>query len=565
MGYAMKKRDNGMVKGGMGKDLRALKPANTKTVLATLAPDPWAGATDVKRATADARLAVLGVAARGVLDGATVNSAAEYLFEQMSNRLTTSQKMAIDQLGMGAVSLPTLKRWLGAYKKQGKAGLLPSHTGRQRVDYGWEARAIELYNIGGKPDPADVAFRLIGEGFEGITASRVKSYLKTLPATLGKNSPKRIGKHLHDLTKKNYTERTLENLKAGDVYVGDGHTIDCYLSHDTGKRVYRCELTMFIDLKSRYPVGWWISDSESGTATLFAISESLTRHNHIPLFVYVDTGSGYKAKIMTDKNVGFFSRFGIKTTFALPGNPHGKGWIERFFKTIRNKHDKFFDDGNAYCGADMAPEINRRISVEYQSGKRKLKSLDEYVASLTQFFKQYSQTPMPKALAGQTPEQVWRELVPFQIGSEMSAVMRPSKICRVARQSVRLKKRRYYHEALALFDGKGLRVEYSLHNDSNVWIYTLDGQFVCVAKLTKKVNQFSNSILQDQADERLRQQIKRKQASIDEDIERAAPIIDMDVIADRLETPSTDLLEPASVRSQRAIERSSKIIIDITD
>ena len=567
MGHAMKKSDIGAVKGG--KDLRALKPANTKTMLATLAPDPWTGATDVKRAVADARLAVLGVAAKGVTDGASVN-AAEYLSEQMINHLTTSQRMAIEQLGMATVpSLPTLKRWLAGYKKQGKTGLLPAHTGRQRVDYGWEARAIELYNIASKPDPADVADKLKREKYDGVSADRVRAYLNSMPATLGKHSPQRVGKKLHKLTRMNYTERSWDNLKVGDVYAADGHTIDCYIAHDTGNRVYRCELTMFIDIKSRYPVGWWISDSESGNTTLFAISNAMTKHNHVPLFVYVDTGSGYKAKIMTEKNIGFFDRFGIKTTFAYPGNPHGKGFVERFFKTIRNRHDKFFDDGMAYCGSDMAAEVNRRISVEYQSGRRKLKSLSEYVASLEAFLQHYAHTPMPVALDGKTPAELWTELEPFAVGADLDAVRRPSKVCRVFRQSVRLFKRRYFADKLALFDAKFTRVEYDLHDEAHVWLFTLDGRFICLAKLTEKVEQYSSSILEDQAKERLRMQIKRKQAAIDEDIERANPVIDMGAVAERLELLSTDVLDPLPMRQRRAmaqIERSNKnIIIDITD
>lgn len=564
MGYAMKKSDIGAVKGG--KDLRALKPANTKTVLATLAPDPWTGSTDVKRAVADARLAILGVAARGVLDGVTANAAAEYLFEQMSNRLTTSQRMAIEQLGMATVpSLPTLKRWLGAYKKQGKAGLLPSHTGRQRVDYGWEARAIELYNIGGKPDPADVAFRLIGEGFEGVTSGKVNAYIKSLPATLGKNSPARIGKHLHKLTKQNYKERHMDDLQVGDIYAADGHTVDCYVAHPDTGGLFRPELTVFLDLKSRYIVGWWISESESTTTTLFALSNALTTHNHTPAFIYVDVGSGYKAKLMTDEVTGFYAKFDIQPIFALPGNPHGKGWIERFFKTIRNRHDKFFDDGMAYCGDDMAPEVNRRLSTDLRSGKRKVRSLAEYIESLKAFFAQYVNTPMPKALDGKTPAEVFAGLQRVELGSPIDAVARPSLMRMVRRQSVTIDKRRYFHDSLALFDGKVVRIEYDLHDDSHVWISAEDGRFIAIADITERIGVVSISRLEDQKVKRAQGQVKRLQKHMDEATARAGTVIDMDAVADRLEAQPTDLLDPVSVRSQRAIERSSKIIIDITD
>lgn len=562
MGYAMKKSD--MAKGTV--NFKQLKPANTKAMLAAIAPSPWVASTDAKRAVADARLAVLGISTRYIDDGASVNAVAEMLHEQLMARVTTTQAMALTQINAGEVpSLPTLKRWLSGFKKQGKAGLLPNHTGRQRVDYGWEARAIELYNLGGKPDAADVAFRLIGEGYDGVTSGKVNAYIKSLPATLGKHSPARVGKHLHKLTKQNYRERHMDDLQVGDIYAADGHTVDCYVAHPDTGGLFRPELTVFLDLKSRYPVGWWISESESTTTTLFALSNALTTHNHTPAFIYVDVGSGYKAKLMTDDVTGFYAKFDIQPIFAIPGNPHGKGWIERFFKTIRNRHDKFFDDGMAYCGDDMAPEVNRRLSTDLRSGKRQVRSLAEYVDSLKAFFAQYVQTPMPVALDGKTPADVFAGLQRVELGSPMEAVARPSVQRMVRRMSVTLDNRRYFHDALALFDNKVVRVEYDMHDDEHVWISTVDeGRFIAIAQITERIGVVNVSRLEDQKVKRAQGQIKRLQKHMDEATARAGTVIDMDAVADRLETQQTDLLEPASVRSERVLKRS-KMIIDITD
>ena len=547
MGYAMKKSDD-----GMDGARRGLKPANTKTTLALkaitaqAAPEPWAAATDAKRRVADARLAVLGVAVNWVRDGVAVNLAAETLFEQMHNHMTAVQRMAVQTLdGRGKTpSKPTLIRWLGAHKKHGKAGLLPAHTGRQRIDYGWEARAVELFNKPSKPNAADVAFRLITEGFADVKHGRVKAYLDTLPATFGKHSPARVGKHLHELTKMNYTERHMDDLVVGDIYAADGHTCDCYVAHPETGGLHRPELTVFLDLKSRYPVGWWISESESTTTTLFALSNALTTHNHVPNFVYVDKGSGYVAKLMTDEVVGFYAKFAIEPIFALPGNPHGKGWIERFFKTIRDRHDKFFDDGLTYCGDDMAPEINRRLHVDIKNGKRKLRSLAEYVDSLKAFFAQYIETPMPKALSGSTPAEVFKGLQRVEIGTPMAAVARPSVMRTAYRQSVTLDKRRYFATELASFDTKTVRVEYDMHADAHVWISDAEGRFICMATITERIGVVSTSRLEDQKVKRLDGQIKRLEKHADEKRARLGNVIDMDAVADRLEmVQPTDLLE----------------------
>ena len=532
MGYAMVKPRDDQPK-ALSK-----KPADASTALAQLqqksAVDPWLAATEAKRRTADARMAVLGIAAQWVNDGASVNASAETLLDQMSTRPTAAQQVAMDTLG-GLPSLPTLKRWLADFKKHGKVGLLPKHTGRQRVDYGWEARAVALFNLPSKPGYADVTFCLQREGYDDATVSRVETYLKTMPATLGKTSAARVGKKLHQLTKQNYVERHTDDLNVGDCYAADGHTIDCYLAHPETGNPFRAELTVFLDLKSRAIAGWWISESESSHTTLFALSNALTTHNHVPLFVYVDVGSGYKSKLMTDEVVGFYSKFDIEPIFALPGNPHGKGWIERFFRTIRNRHDKFFADGTVYCGDDAAPETNRRMSVEVRSGKRTLPSLAEYVDSLKVFFAQYMQTPMPVALVGKTPAQMWAELKPVILAMPAEAVARPSVTRTARRQSVTLDGRRYFALSLALYEGKEVRVEYDLHDDAHVWISTLDGRHIGTAQITERKGVISTSRIEDQRAKRLAGQIKRLEKHADEKRERATPVLDLDALADKLE------------------------------
>ena len=100
-------------------------------------------------------------------------------------------------------------------------------------------------------------------------------------------------------------------------------------------------------------------------------------------------------KLLSDEVTGFYSRFDIGLIGALPGNPHGKGWIERWFRTVRDKHDKFFAGGQVYCGDDMAQETNRRLSADLNKKEptRKLPSMREYVASFMRWLEHYHQQP----------------------------------------------------------------------------------------------------------------------------------------------------------------------------
>jgi putative transposase len=484
---------------------------------AALNPDPWASASEEARRVAGFREELLKPLADLVSQGASLNKASGLLAARLNNRVADVRTMHLAAC-LGAddgVSIPTIKRWLSAYLKGGKNALLPRHTGRVRKDYGWEARAVALYNIPAKPGFADVASRLIQEGFEDVSESRVARYLRALPATLGKNSPARVGPHLHRLTRQKFQRRSLVEVLVGEIYAGDGHTADCYVAHPNTGKPFRPELTMFIDIKSSYIAGWWMSESESTVSTMFALSHAMRMHNHVPAWVYVDRGPGYRARLLSDEATGFYSRFDIGVVGALPGNPHGKGWIERFFRTVRDKHDKFFANGDVYCGDDMAPEHNRRLSADLAMGRRTLPSLKQYVDSITQWLDHYHDMPQDK-LGGRTPAQVWNELRPVAHEMGIEAIARPREECTVARQSIRLHNRFYFAEALALFDGQKLDVEYDLHHDSHVWVFDKKGRFLVEAKLTSTIGVLPASRLEEGRERRLQGQMKRLQRRVDE-------------------------------------------------
>jgi putative transposase len=539
----------------MGNVLKLNKGALQMNDLpAALTADPWAAATDAQRRTAELREVVVRPLVELVENGVSITRVAELFVARVkADTLDNNTRHVLKVLARdGEVpSLPTMKRWLSAYKADGKSGLLPKHTGRVRREYGWEARAIELYNIPSKPGYMDVAQRLIFEGHQGVTESRVKRFIKALPATLGEHSPARVGKHLHKLKRQHYQRRTLDEVLVGEIYAGDGHTVDCYVAHPNTGKPYRPELTVFIDIKSRFITGWYLTESESAVSTLFALSHAMVKHDHVPAWVYIDQGPGYRSKVLNDEETGFYGRFAIQVIGAIPGNPHGKGWIERFFRTFRDRHDKFFAGGTSYCGDDMAHEINRRLSAELQQGKRVLPSLAQYVDSINAWLEQYHHTPMD-VLGGRTPAQVWAELTPVNVGLPDQVVVRPHELRTVQRQTVRLHNRTYFHEALALYDAKEVDVEYDLHNDRAVWVFDKKGRFVAEAKLVNTIGVLPTSRLEEQRLKRLDGQTKRLQRHLEEAKARAQDSVTAaDVVAslENLQPTTLDLpaAEPAEV------------------
>lgn len=138
----------------------------------------------------------------------------------------------------------------------------------------------------------------------------------------------------------------------------------------------------------------------------------------------------------------------------------------------------------------------------------------------------------------------------------MDAVARPSVMRTVSRMSVTLDKRRYFDDALALFDGASVRVEYDMHDDEHVWVSDANGRHICVATITERKGVVSHSRLEDQRAKRLQGQLKRLDKHRDEARDRATPAIDMDSVADKLDMGrGVELLEPVSQRNRRLTER----------
>ena len=482
-----------------------------KTEIVVVA-DPWREATARQQSTATDREEFIQPLLEHIDQGAKVNVAVRNLLSQLAAQTINGRMLALAaQLGRAGKppSRNTLIKWINQYQATGVAGLLNGHTGRVRQDYGWEAKAIELYNIPGKPAYSWVAIKLREEhGFESATDSAVRRFIKGLPARLNSNSPARLGKHYHQQNRGKYVMRDASVLQVGEVYQGDGHTVDCYIAHPNHGGPWRPELTVWIDVRSKYIAGWYMSEAESTTSTLFALSHALMSNDHVPAWLHIDNGSGFKAKLMSDENVGFYARFDISTTFAIPGNSKGKGLVERWFRTFRDGHDKFFNGGQDYCGHDMAAEVNRRLTDTIRQGKRKLASMAEYTASVGRFIDAYNRR-VTKTLDGQSPAQLWGELQPVPVELPGAAVVRPM-VERVAqRHAIQLHNRFYAHPVLVDYEGRSMRVEYDLHDDGRVWIYDDKNRLVCEAELKTKVAYLPKSRLEEARKKREQGRLKR--------------------------------------------------------
>lgn len=529
----------------------SLMPAMTKlperkpepAMPVVLSEDPWESASENHKQMALSRLTFITPMVDLITQGVSQKTAVESIFSKLKVALNYNQTNSLlsNALAVGTKgklpSQPTVKRWLKDYFNEGKTGLLPQNKGRVRQTYGWEADAISLYNTTSKPSMADVAFTLRRLGFNDATATRVRNYLKSLPATLGANSPMRLGKHYYRLNKMKHVERDKSALLVGEVYQGDGHTIDCYIAHPNTGKPYRPEMTAWIDVRSMMIVGWYLSDAESSISTLLSLSVALVQHDHVPAWLHIDNGSGFRSKMMSDESVGFYKNFDITTMFSIPGNPRGKGQIEGWFRKFRDQHDKFFNGGIDYCGHDQADETNRQITVHIEQGKRQLCSLAQYVDSVKAYVEAYNNEPQ-KGLNNKSPAQLWATLEHVPLEIPQAAIIRPREKRIVRKQGISLHNRKYRNDELVHWLNKEVVVEYDLLNDEQVWLYTEDGRLICIAKLTHKVAYIPQSRIDEARIKRKQGQHKRLQKKADEATAQSIAPVEADSTLDALDIHS---------------------------
>ena len=522
--------------------------------------DPWREATDRARAVATYRESVVLYLQQMTGSGITQNNAVALLLERGKSGVLpahfASALRGAAKAGRDAPSRSALCEWCAQYREGGIAALLPDHKGRVVEATSWWGPALEYYNQPSKPDMAAVHRRLFEVDGFNVTYEQVRHYLTGVPEMLGKNSPARIGKNLYRLTQKAYIRRSTENALPGDVYVADGYRADVYLAHPVTGDIWRPELTVAMDMRSRVIVGWRADEHEGTMAVQSMWAETFARWNHVPPILYVDNGSGYKNKLMSDELTGFYARAGVKeVVHALPGNPHGKGWIERFFRSMKEDFLRLWKP-QFYCGTDMAAEAISRTVNECKADRLIPPSLAEFTEAFNDWILRYCQRPHPEDKTT-TRAAMWAELLPIPPQASVLELKRQAVTLTVRRASVKHGRREYKHADLHAFNGQQIIFEYDLMDDQIGVVRTLEGRWICDAHLIHVKDPVAPNRLEEKRVLRAEDALKRLNKKAEELQARAGQVIDAEAVADGasllIEHETTELTD------------KTPLILDLTD
>jgi len=307
-------------------------------------------------------------------------------------------------------------------------------------------------------------------------------------------------------------------LPVGLIYQGDGHTCDVYVQHPATGKHWRPELTAWIDVRSHYLAGWWLSEGESAVTTLYALSHAIVTHDHVPAAIHTDPGSGFKNRMMDDDVVGYLTRMSIEPIRAIPGNAKGKGHIERWFGIFEERCGKKFE---SYCGHCRTDDALSRFETKVRRGEITVPTLEQYRDAVAAFVERYNNTPQD-SLDGRTPAELWSELERTPVELPAEALVRPQERRKVRRWGVSLFNRLYRHEVLAGFEGVEVVIEYDLHDDSTVTIRDQAGRYLCDARLVRARPGLPQSRIEELREKRAAGQRQRKLRQIEEIDRRAA-------------------------------------------
>ncbi|EPE67417.1 Mu transposase C-terminal domain-containing protein, partial [Pasteurella multocida] len=361
---------------------------------------------------------------------------------------------------------------------------------------------------------------------------RVRRALSKLPRHI-KEIGRKTGAEMRAL--QTYVKRDWSCLLANDVWVGDGHSMKMKVQHPDHGRPFIPELTMVMDAPSRFIVGWSVSLSENALAVADAIRHGVENHG-IPAIYYSDNGGGEKNWMLDGDITGMLPRLGINHQTGIPGNPQGRGIIERVNQTIALKIARQFD---TYHGTGADRDTVRKTSTAVISldkairkgateltekqkwAKGKLPTWQQFIDAVQVEIDRYNNHHIHREI-GTTPARKRRELLAkaeiiYITAVEARDLFRPS-LLRVAQRGwINLFNNVYFSQKLLDVDGQQVQVSIDIHDPSSVIIRQKNGTYICEAMLDgNKRDAFPMSLVEKARKDRAQGRLKRKQEKVDE-------------------------------------------------
>lgn len=405
------------------------------------------------------------------------------------------------------LSVPTLRRWFGVYLKNKTNPLALSsghgtNKGVRRID----AEVLEairgLYKSKNKPNMMFVYERIVAAfGTDAISYGTMRNYIKYDMTSVEKDKARMGAKEFKD-TYSPYIIRGYDDIKAGQVWMSDGHDLEmmCYRGNKkkaNGERYYGSpKLIVWIDVKSRLITGWTLSWTETTESIAIALKRGIEKYG-VPEQLFTDNGKAYKSKILkgTDELDGIYASLGLEVSHALPYNAQSKH-IERWFVDFK---ETFTKSSITYKGGNISERPERMKSFAMDKiAKGKILEQEELEAALEAFinYKNHSYYALRRetgrkahrgrGMNNRTPLEVFNEENPvgerkMLSDEKLRLLFLYEEIRTIQQNGIEYLGNTYEHENLYFHQKEKVKIKFDPHDLRSIYVYLETGEFLCKA------------------------------------------------------------------------------------
>ena len=435
---------------------------------------------------------------------------------------------------LGSISTGTLRRYIQAYKKTGNAeSLIPQYKITKQGEY----NSILDDNM----KKVLLALLLHQNKFGYNTAIRLakqvlikKGYDEdALPSNI---TFKRFAEHFrrnhyaewvlrregmkayHDKVEP-YIERDISKIEVGDVLIADGHVLNFQVINPFTGKPTRATLVGFLDWKSTALVGYEIMMTENTQCIASALRNAIINLGIIPKVVYQDNGKAFKAKYFQSCDFdeecfnGVYANLGIHSVFAKTYNARAKV-IERFFLDFQEEFEKLMP---SYIGTSIENRpawMNRNeklhLQLYNQQTKGNIPTVQDAIKYINAWLEYRNQKACPNDRS-RSIQEVLNSVRKQDINkSALDYLMMKTESRTINKHGITFLGMHYRSDVILGLRDK-VYVRYSLFDLSKVQVYSMKGEFLCVAHRVQKVHPMANVLGTVKDMEEYKQQYQRQQ------------------------------------------------------
>lgn len=433
---------------------------------------------------------------------------------------------------LGSISIGTLHRWLWAYEDyEDYRVLLPGYKYSKQDEYN-TILTQEMKNIFIKFLMHPNKFS-VGKSIKLTKHILEKQGIENIPHTI---TFRRFAQHYkknnyaqwilfregekayHDKVEA-YIERDISVLNVGDVLIADGHVLNFQVINPFTGKPTRATLVGFLDWKSTALVGYEIMMTENTQCIASALRNAIINLGIIPKVVYQDNGKAFKAKYFQSCDFdeegfnGVYANLGIRSVFAKPYNARAKV-IERFFLEFQEEFEKMMtsyigtsiEDKPAWLkrGEKLHKDMHKKLTKNY------IPTVQEVIKFIDCWLEFHNSKPCPNDRSMTIKEclnTVQKQDIDKNI---LNDLMMKTEARTINRHGITFLRMHYRSDVILGLRDK-VYVRYSLFDLSKVHVYSMKGEFLCVAHRVQKVHPMANVLGTVKDMEEYKQQYQRQQ------------------------------------------------------